>query len=306
MLAAPLGRCQNQRDSRLQTLLETTEPLCFSHHLPPPPSPQDRNPAQPRSPPRCRADLKPGMCQIPQRAETRCHGEQTPPVLGTEEALVEPMLLARDTMLPFRAFSMKSAGIKIVPGSVTNSGCDRAQGREGHPRAAAATHGRGWHGPGTYRSPGHCRRRPRPPARGRRAEETRQRGWGGDRGPRPGALPPPGARSARGAPAPPEPRLRRGLRHRLARALTRAPSLPPYPQSGAHPARPPRAPSRRAALRPRGTRRPGPTRSRSHLAPRVLGGGARRLRHLPPARSCDRRGARAVPRRQGAPRTVWP
>lgn len=41
--------------------------------------------------------------------QTRAHGEQTPPVLGTEEALVEPMLLARDTMLLFRAFSMKSA-----------------------------------------------------------------------------------------------------------------------------------------------------------------------------------------------------
>lgn len=233
------------------------------------------------------------MCWIPQRAEPRCHGEQTPPVLGTEEALVEPMLLARDTMLPFRAFSMKSAGIKIVPGSVPSSGCDRARGREGHPRAAAATHGRGWRGPGTYRSPGHCRRRPRPPARGRRAEETRQRGWGGDAGLAPE---PPAARSSFGprstrhprAAAPPGPSP-----PPLAPAPTRARSRLPHPRPGAHPARPPRAPSRRAALRPRGTRRPGPTRSRPHLPPRVLGG-ARRLRHLPPARSCDRRGARAA------------
>lgn len=37
------------------------------------------------------------------------HREGTIPVLGTEEALVEPMLLARDTMLPFLVLSTKSA-----------------------------------------------------------------------------------------------------------------------------------------------------------------------------------------------------
>lgn len=42
---------------------------------------------------------------------------------------------------------------KSVPGSVPNAGCDRAQGRERRSRAAAATHERGWRGPGAARAP---------------------------------------------------------------------------------------------------------------------------------------------------------
>lgn len=103
MLAAPLGRCQNQSDSRLQTLLESPEPTTFlllrTGNLP----------SHAHS-------LSAGQTGTCQRAETPAHGGQTPPVLGTEEALVEPMLLARDTMLPLRAFSMKSAGRRASRG----------------------------------------------------------------------------------------------------------------------------------------------------------------------------------------------
>lgn len=176
-------------------------------------------------------------------------------MLGTEEALVEPMLLARDTMLLFRAFSMKSAGIKSIPGSVPKAGCDRAQGREGRPRAAAATQERGWRGPGAARAPTGVQAIV---AVGR----VHLRGAGGRRRHVSGA----GAGAATRAPEPPAPRSSvgpRSSRHPraaallgplpppLAPALTRVRS--PLPRPGAHPARPPRAPSRRAALRPRGT-----------------------------------------------------
>lgn len=244
------------------------------------------------------------MCWIPQRAEPRCHGEQTPPVLGTEEALVEPMLLARDTMLPFRAFSMKSAGIKIVPGSVPSSGCDRARGREGHPQAAAATHGRGWRGPGTYRSPGHCRRRPRPPARGRRAEETRQRGWGGDAGLAPE---PPAARSSFGprstrhprAAAPPGLHHRPSPRHRLVPAPASHAPGPALTLPGRHEPRPGAPPCAPAA--PGGPARPDPGPTFPHESSAAPGGSAI---FRPPGHVTG--GARRLRRRQGAPVTSWP
>lgn len=74
-------------------------------------------------------------------------------MLGTEEALVEPMLLARDTMLPFRAFSMKSAGRRVSRGQCPTRGVTGPQGRERRSRTAAATHERGWRGPGAARAP---------------------------------------------------------------------------------------------------------------------------------------------------------
>lgn len=241
--------------------------------------------------PLCRADLEPSRAGFPAGRNTRSR-RTNPTCVGDRRRAGGADAVGPGHYAAFPGIFHEERWKKRVPGSAPRAGCDRAQGREGRPRAAAATHDRGWRGPGTYQSPGHCHRRPRPPARGRRAEETRQRGWGGDRGPRPGAPPAPRSFGRPEEPPPPPSAAPPGPVAAAPRPGADSCPLPapPCPRPGAHPARPPRAPSRRAALRPRGTRRPGPTRSRPHLPPRVLGRGARRLRHLPPARSCDRRG----------------